>query len=55
MMELFGLVEELLVDTDPEHKWIDKIRTARSSNDARQTLFSKVSRSCFPIFKFQSA
>ena len=28
---------------DPEYKWIDKIRTPRASNEARQTLFLKLS------------
>ena len=38
-----GFVEELVVNDDPEYKWIDKIRTPRASNEARQLLFSKVS------------
>ena len=37
-----GFVEELVVNDDPEYKWIDKIRTPRASNEARQLLFSKV-------------
>jgi len=34
---VMGFVEELVVDTDPEHEtvWKDKFRTARSSNEAR--------------------
>ena len=36
-------VEELVVNDDPEYKWIDKIRTPRASNEARQLLFSKAS------------
>ena len=38
-----GFVEELVVNDDPEYKWIDKIRTPRASNEARQLLFSKLS------------
>lgn len=38
-----GFVEELIVSDDPEYKWIDKIRTPRASNEARQTLFFKLS------------
>ncbi|XP_065577802.1 C2 domain-containing protein 5-like isoform X2 [Artemia franciscana] len=38
-----GFVEELVVNDDPEYQWIDKIRTQRSSNEARQTLFIKLS------------
>ena len=40
---LHGFVEELVVNDDPEYQWIDKIRTPRSSNEARQRLFSKMS------------
>ena len=38
-----GFVEELVVSDDPEYKWIDKIRTPRASNEARQLLFNKMS------------
>lgn len=38
-----GFVEELIVNNDPEYQWIDKIRTPRASNEARQTLFFKLS------------
>ena len=38
-----GFVEELKVNDDPEYQWIDKIRTPRASNEARQTLFLKMS------------
>lgn len=37
-----GFVEELVVNDDPEYQWIDKIRTPRASNEARQTLFMKL-------------
>ncbi|XP_057300956.1 C2 domain-containing protein 5-like isoform X2 [Hydractinia symbiolongicarpus] len=39
---IHGLVDELLVDDDPEYQWIDKIRTPRASNEARQRLFTKL-------------
>ena len=38
-----GFVEELVVNDDPEYHWIDKIRTPRASNEARQSLFIKLS------------
>jgi len=40
---IHGFVEELVVNDDPEYKWIDKIRTPRASNEARQRLFSRLS------------
>ncbi|KAK3931805.1 C2 domain-containing protein 5 [Frankliniella fusca] len=40
---IHGFVEELVVNDDPEYQWIDKIRTPRASNEARQTLFFKLS------------
>ncbi|CAG2160615.1 unnamed protein product [Oppiella nova] len=40
---ILGFVEELVVNHDPEYQWIDKIRTPRASNEARQALFSKIS------------
>ncbi|XP_020559760.1 C2 domain-containing protein 5 isoform X21 [Oryzias latipes] len=33
-----GFVEELVVNEDPEYQWIDRIRTPRASNEARQRL-----------------
>lgn len=39
---IHGFVEELVVNDDPEYQWIDKIRTPRSSNEARQRLFTKL-------------
>ncbi|KAL5006835.1 hypothetical protein ScPMuIL_015641 [Solemya velum] len=42
---MHGFVEELVVNDDPEYQWIDKIRTPRASNEARQRLFSKLSGS----------
>lgn len=38
-----GFVEELVVIDDPEYQWIDKIRSMRASNEARQVQFSKLS------------
>ncbi|XP_026332199.1 C2 domain-containing protein 5 isoform X2 [Hyposmocoma kahamanoa] len=38
-----GFVEELVVNDDPEYQWIDKIRTPRASNEARQVAFIKLS------------
>ncbi|RUS91136.1 hypothetical protein EGW08_001049 [Elysia chlorotica] len=40
---MLGFIEELVVNDDPEHQWIEKIRTPRASNEARQRLFSKLS------------
>ncbi|XP_063968624.1 C2 domain-containing protein 5-like isoform X1 [Lytechinus pictus] len=40
---IHGFVEELVVNDDPEHQWIDMIRSPRASNEARQRLFSKLS------------
>lgn len=37
-----GFVEEMIVDDDPEHDWIDKIRRASASNEARQQIFMKL-------------
>uniref|UniRef100_T1HPR1 C2 domain-containing protein n=1 Tax=Rhodnius prolixus TaxID=13249 RepID=T1HPR1_RHOPR len=37
-----GFVEELVYADDPEYQWFDKIRTPRSTNEARQTLFFKL-------------
>ena len=43
MQNMFGFIEELVVNDDPEYQWIEKIRTPRASNEARQKLFSKLS------------
>ncbi|XP_059058708.1 uncharacterized protein LOC131852097 [Achroia grisella] len=40
---IHGFVEELVVNDDPEYQWIDKIRTPRASNEARQVAFIKLS------------
>lgn len=49
MQVINGFVEELVVNDDPEYQWIDKIRTPRASNEARQRLFSKLSGVCSRI------
>jgi len=42
------------VSSDPEYQWIDKIRTPRASNEARQALFAKLSgdfqHKCLPHY-----
>ncbi|XP_055990642.1 C2 domain-containing protein 5 isoform X10 [Sorex fumeus] len=40
---IHGFVEELVVNEDPEYQWIDRIRTPRASNEARQRLISLMS------------
>ncbi|XP_076848832.1 C2 domain-containing protein 5 isoform X10 [Brachyhypopomus gauderio] len=42
-MVIHGFVEELVVNEDPEYQWIDRIRTPRASNEARQRLISLMS------------
>lgn len=43
LQAIHGFVEELIVNDDPEYQWIDKIRTPRASNEARQVAFLKLS------------
>ena len=43
MKTINGFVEELVVNDDPEYQWLDKIRTPRATNEARQSLFMKLS------------
>lgn len=43
VIRVIGLVDHSLVADDPEHQWMDKIRTPRSTNEARQVLFMKMS------------
>lgn len=44
MKRIIGLVDHVIVADDPEHQWlIDKLRTPRSTNEARQLLFMKMS------------
>lgn len=43
MQNFCGFVEELVINDDPEYKLIDKIRAPRTSNEARQKLFSQLS------------
>lgn len=40
---IHGFVEELVVNDDPEYQWIDKIRTPRATNEARQVVFLRLS------------
>jgi hypothetical protein len=40
--EIHGFVEELVVVDDPEYHWKDSFRAARTSNEARQFLFKKL-------------
>nr|XP_033807142.1 C2 domain-containing protein 5 isoform X3 [Geotrypetes seraphini] len=42
-VSIHGFVEELVVNEDPEYQWIDRIRTPRASNEARQRLISLMS------------
>lgn len=42
LLMVHGFVEELTANSDPEYQWIDKIRTPRASNEARQALFAKL-------------
>ncbi|GMR60443.1 hypothetical protein PMAYCL1PPCAC_30638 [Pristionchus mayeri] len=37
LCEIVGLVGTMRYEKDPEQQWIDRIRTPRASNDARQT------------------
>ncbi|CAM9485128.1 unnamed protein product, partial [Hapterophycus canaliculatus] len=37
-----GLVDELVVDNDPEYQWMDNFRQARTSNESRQSLLYKL-------------
>lgn len=46
---IHGFVEELVVNDDPEYQWIDKIRTPRASNEARQVVFLKLSSQAIDI------
>ena len=43
VLAVHGFVEELVVNDDPEYQWIDKIRSQRASNEARQVQFAKLS------------
>jgi hypothetical protein len=43
LQNFYGFVEELVINDDPEYQWMDKIRTPRTSNEARQKLFTKLS------------
>lgn len=47
---IHGFVEELVVNDDPEYQWIDKIRTPRASNEARQVAFLKLNGQVIHLF-----
>ena len=38
-----GFVSDLIISEDPEYQWIEKLRTPRASNEARQRVFMKMS------------
>lgn len=42
LSKVVGLVEELVVDNDPEYQWMDNFRQARTSNESRQSLLFKL-------------
>ncbi|CAM9245284.1 unnamed protein product, partial [Chrysoparadoxa australica] len=42
VLDVYGMVEELIVDKDPEFQWKDNFRQARSSNQSRQGLMYKL-------------
>lgn len=42
LVTVVGLVEELVVDNDPEYQWMDNFRQARTSNESRQSLLFKL-------------
>ncbi len=43
LIEVHGLVHDLLTAGDPEYQWLDKIRTPRATNEARQSLLRRLS------------
>ena len=45
LVHVFGFVEELVVDDDPEFEWMDKARSARSSNESRLSLLYRLGSS----------
>ncbi|CAM9100390.1 unnamed protein product, partial [Laminaria digitata] len=42
VQKVVGLVDELVVDNDPEYQWMDNFRQARTSNESRQSLLFKL-------------
>ncbi|CAM9214727.1 unnamed protein product, partial [Discosporangium mesarthrocarpum] len=42
IQKVVGLVEELVVENDPEYQWRDNFRQARTSNESRQSLLYKL-------------
>ncbi|EDQ92905.1 uncharacterized protein MONBRDRAFT_22140 [Monosiga brevicollis MX1] len=43
LLAVHGFVEELMVNDDPEFHWIDRFRATRTSNQARQDVFARLS------------
>ncbi|XP_022657376.1 C2 domain-containing protein 5-like isoform X3 [Varroa destructor] len=41
LVSALGFTEELIAGDDPEFHWMDRIRTPRASNEARQALFAR--------------
>ncbi|EFO22093.1 C2 domain-containing protein [Loa loa] len=41
MNDIIGLVSDVATVTDPEYEWIDRIRSPRASNEARQSIIRK--------------
>ncbi|VDK75079.1 unnamed protein product [Onchocerca ochengi] len=39
--DIIGLVSDISTVTDPEYEWIDRIRSPRASNEARQSIIRK--------------
>uniref|UniRef100_A0A1I8EGT2 C2 domain-containing protein n=1 Tax=Wuchereria bancrofti TaxID=6293 RepID=A0A1I8EGT2_WUCBA len=39
--DIIGLVSDIATVTDPEYEWIDRIRSPRASNEARQSIIRK--------------
>eukprot|EP00727_Mastigamoeba_balamuthi_P001138 m51a1_g11020 putative c2 domain-containing protein 5 isoform x5 (1083) ;mRNA; f:400608-404580 len=42
VVALSGLVGDVIVESDPEHHWVDTFRTSRNSNEARQVLLYRL-------------
>ena len=43
LLSVVGLVEELVIEPDPEYHWVDSFRTSRLSNERRQLLLYELS------------
>ena len=42
ILQMFGVVDDVLVEADPETEWRDKLRSARASDDARQLIIARL-------------